>query len=243
MKKVVFVPPNLYLQLISTSIRIGRSRVRFELDEDRNGATGWLTGARIAREVAAGSIIIDPFSSDELNPNSYNYTLDSRLLRLENDIIDMRGPDAYEELEIPAEGIVIQPGECYLGATAQTFGSACFASLVTGRSSVGRKFITNHITAGLIDIGFVGQITLEITVQRPTRIYSNLAFGQIYWFSVFGPIEHQYSGKYQGQVGPTTSRLWKDLLTDERGLATFGIDALSTEDIEAGAGTRTELAN
>ncbi|MFE9188393.1 dCTP deaminase [Micromonospora sp. NPDC007208] len=171
---------------------------------------GWLTGSRIRDAVASGEILISPFREDQLNPNSYNYTLGDSLLRLVSEEIDLRGVDEFEEVLIASDGLVLQPGECYLGHTAEVFGSRVFASLITGRSSVGRKFVTNHITAGLIDVGFEGQITLEITVQRPTRVYAGILFGQIYWFSLHGSPEPQYSGKYQNQDGPTPSRMIHD---------------------------------
>ena len=84
-----------------------------------------------------------------------------------------------------------------------------YASLVTGRSSTGRKFITNHITAGLIDQGFFGRITLEIVVFKKTIVYPHIPFGQIFWFEVSGePL--LYKGKYQGQAQPTLSKMLQD---------------------------------
>ncbi len=150
--------------------------------------------------------MIDPCVDAQINPNSYNYTLGDRVLRLTSEFIDLQGTEEYEDCFVPESGLVLMPGECYLGSTAEVFGSHCFASLITGRSSIGRKFVTNHITAGLIDIGFVGRVTLEITVQRPTRVYPGVPFGQIYWFTTYGP-HAAYQGKYQGQEGPSPSRL------------------------------------
>ena len=170
---------------------------------------GWLTGVKVESEVREGRITIDPFSQECLNPNSYNYHLDRQLKRLTSPIIDCRKEDDFEEIIIPENGYVLEPGQCYLGSTIEVFGSNYFASLVTGRSSVGRKFITNHITAGLIDQGFFGHITLEITVQRKTRVYPRMRFGQIFWFSVVGET-NLYRGKYQNQVGSSASRLHKD---------------------------------
>ena len=119
----------------------------------------------------------------------------------------------FEHITIPKEGYVLQPGECYLGSTQEIFGSNTYASLVTGRSSIGRKFITNHITAGLIDQGFFGNITLEIVVQRPTRVYSGMAFGQIFWFSTCG-VPILYAGKYQRQCGPTLAKMNEDYVSE-----------------------------
>jgi dCTP deaminase len=170
---------------------------------------GWLSGEQIQRAVGAKGITIEPFSSELLNPNSYNYRLGPQVLRLITEEIDLLGAEEFEALDIGPGGLVLLPGECYLGHTCEVFGSNYFASLITGRSSVGRKFVTNHITAGLIDVGFCGQVTLEIVVQRPTRVYAGIPFGQIFWFSLFGPPTPQYVGKYQGQVGPVESRLAK----------------------------------
>jgi deoxycytidine triphosphate deaminase len=172
---------------------------------------GWLSGSRIRQAVILGEIVISPFDEAALNPNSYNYSLGSAVLRLVSEEIDLLGGEEYEVLEIPDDGLVLYPGECYLGHTREVFGSRIYASLITGRSSVGRKFVTNHITAGLIDVGFEGQLTLEITVQRRTRIYAGMPFGQIYWFSLYGLPEPLYDGRYQRQAGPTPSKLVADL--------------------------------
>jgi dCTP deaminase len=170
---------------------------------------GWLTGRQIWEEVTQKRIIIEPFDPACLNPNSYNYHLANRLRRITSEVIDCRKEDEYEEIEIGEEGFVLSPGECYLGATQEVFGSELFASLITGRSSVGRKFVTNHITAGLVDQGFLGTLTLEIVVHKPTRIYPGMVFGQIFWFTTCG-LPYLYAGKYQSQEGPTLSRLAQD---------------------------------
>jgi len=170
---------------------------------------GWLSGNEIAAQVALGRIAIVPFAEDQVNPNSYNYRLSPGLRRLTNPIIDMRQEDAFEDLIVPPEGLLIHPGECYLGCTTEHFGSDHYAALITGRSSVGRKFVTNHVTAGLIDQGFYGRITLEILVQRPTRVYPNIVFGQIIWFTSVGEAT-LYAGKYAEQTRATGSRAYLD---------------------------------
>jgi dCTP deaminase len=170
---------------------------------------GWLTGTEITKQVALGRIKISPFNRDQVNPNSYNYRLHPMVRRLTNEVIDVRRPDEFEDMLIPADGLLLHPGECYLGCTAEEFGSDHYAALITGRSSVGRKFVTNHVTAGLIDQGFYGQITLEITVQRPTRVYPGMVFGQIFWFTVVGEAM-LYRGKYVEQASPTGSKAHLD---------------------------------
>jgi dCTP deaminase len=172
---------------------------------------GWLTGTEIREQVLRGRIRISPFEFNLLNPNSYNYRLGTHIKRIKNATIDLRSQDEYEDLEIPEQGLILHPQECYLGCTLEEFGSDHYASLLTGRSSVGRKFVTNHITAGLVDQGFFGRITLEIVVHKPTRVYPGIAFGQIFWFTVAGR-PFLYSGRYQHQEGPTLSRIELDRL-------------------------------
>lgn len=170
---------------------------------------GWLSGDEIRKQVECGNITIDPFNTCNINPNSYNYTLYKKLKILKNEIIDLKGEDQFEEIEISESGILLYPNELYLGATNEIFGSNHFASLITGRSSIGRKFVTNHKTAGLIDVGFYGRITLEIQVARKTLFYPNIKFGQIFWFTIVGN-KPQYNGKYLKQEEPTISKIFLD---------------------------------
>lgn len=170
----------------------------------------WLTGNEILKEYKSGKIHISDFKEEYLNSNSYNYRLSPKLRRLSSEIIDLKKEDSFEEITIPEEGFTLMPGECYLGCTVEVFGSDFYASLVTGRSSIGRKFITNHVTAGLVDQGFKGTITLEIIVTKPTIVYPNIPFGQIFWFATQGKAR-LYKGKYQGQMDPTLSQIFKDI--------------------------------
>jgi dCTP deaminase len=166
---------------------------------------GGLTGKEIINAVSNGDIIIRPFLKEAVNPNSYNYHLGPTLKRIKNEVIDLNKEDDYELITIPKTGYKLMPNECYIGSTIETFNSDVYASLVTGRSSIGRKFITNHVTAGLIDQGFNGTITLEITVTKPTIVYPYIKFGQIFWFTTHGE-SNLYTGKYQNQEGPTMSK-------------------------------------
>lgn len=166
---------------------------------------GWLTGNAILKAVQSGDILIEPFDRNWINPNSYNYHLSQNLKRITNEVIDLNEIDSYEEIVIPEAGYKLLPGECYLGSTIETFGSDKYASLVTGRSSIGRKFMTNHVTAGLIDQGFFGNITLEIVVVKPTIVYPSIKFGQIFWYTTRGK-PYLYNGKYQNQNGATLSK-------------------------------------
>ena len=162
----------------------------------------WLTGKEIKKQLDAGRIKINPFQEKQCNPNSYDYRLAPilRILRpnsVFNNIpcIDPKLEMKYEEIEIPRTGYLLLTENAYLGSTLEKFGSNHYASLVTGKSSIGRLFVKNHACAGLIDQGFFNHITLEITAKLPTIIYPGMRFGQIFWFTSVGECE-LYKGKY-----------------------------------------------
>ncbi len=177
----------------------------------------WLTGNQIIQEVKNNKISITPFSQSQVNPNSYDYRLGPVLKRLKTNSVRMGRScvdpcleTAIEELVIPKTGLLLEPGQAYLGHTEEIFGSNYFASLVTGKSSVGRLFINNHHCAGLIDQGFLGPITLEITCQLPTIVYAGMRLGQIFWFKTMGKAK-LYHGKYQTNNYAQISKIFLDL--------------------------------
>ena len=176
----------------------------------------WLTGKQIEIEVKRGKIKIDPYYEDQLNPNSYDYRLAPYLRRLLPNskrggisCLDPKKDMKFEEIKIPKSGFLMRLGQAYLGYTIEKLGSDHFASLVTGKSSIGRLFINNHVCAGLIDQGFYNHITLEITVTMPTMLYPNMRFGQIFWFESVGEAK-LYQGRYQGENRATPSRIHLD---------------------------------
>lgn len=171
---------------------------------------GVLTGYEIIKEVQNGEILISPFDENNVSCNSYNYRLANKLIRISNPVFDLKCKDIYEEVIIKDEGTMLYPSECYLGATLEKIGSKKYVGLITGRSSIGRKFITNHMTSNIIEQGFFGNLTLEITVQKPTIVYPNILFGQIMWLTVNGKAKY-YEGDYQNQDMPTVSNIYKEM--------------------------------
>jgi dCTP deaminase len=177
----------------------------------------WLTGKQVLKEVYAGRIQITPFNENQLNPNSYDYRLSDKLkIVVPNSdfhgtpCIDPRLPMAFKEVTIPKEGYLLLTENAYLGSTIERFGSRYFASLLTGKSSIGRLFIKNHACAGLVDQGFYNHITLEITAKIPTLIFPNQRFGQVFWFESLGECE-LYTGKYnEGLNAAEPSRIHQD---------------------------------
>lgn len=162
----------------------------------------WLTGKEIHKQIKLGRIRVEPFNEKQCNPNSLDYRLAPvlRVLKCNGEVngracIDLRNPMAYDEFEISKEGFLLEPGKAYLGSTVEKIGSDFYPSLVTGKSSLGRLFIENHVCAGLIDIGFFNHVTLEIKAQLPTLIFPNMRFGQAFWFESVGEYA-LYKGKY-----------------------------------------------
>ena len=177
----------------------------------------WLTGKEIEKQVDMGKIFIDPFNRSQINPNSYDYRLapEMKILLANNmvdciECVDPRKEMKFRELMIGENGLVLMPGRGYLASTLEEFGSDFYASLCTGKSSVGRLFLQNHACAGLIDQGFFGHITLEITVTLPVVVYPRMRIGQIFWFESVGEAI-LYSGKYMNQNGSLPSQIYKDI--------------------------------
>lgn len=96
-----------------------------------------LTGSEI-RSRLGGDIVIDPFSEEQLNPNSYNLTLHDELLVYEEIVLDAKLPNRYRRLTIPPEGMILSPNQLYLGRTVERTETHNLVPMVEGRSSVGR---------------------------------------------------------------------------------------------------------
>ena len=115
-----------------------------------------LSGKEIHQQVENGTISIDPFNSDQLNPNSYNLRLHSDLLVYDSDVLDMKEKNSTSPLTIPNEGLLLEPQKLYLGRTIERTATDKYVPMLEGRSSVGRLGLFIHITAGFGDIGFDG---------------------------------------------------------------------------------------
>ncbi len=169
-----------------------------------------LSGLEIEKQVAAGRISIDPFDSSRINPNSYNLRLYNELLVYTDEVLDMKKPLATRRLEIPPEGLVLQPGKLYLGRTFEYTETNHFVPMLEGRSSVGRLGLYIHVTAGFGDVGFSGYWTLEIQCVQPVKIYPMVEICQIYYHTIDGAFECYHSGKYQRNTGIQPSLIYKD---------------------------------
>lgn len=168
---------------------------------------GMLTGQMIIDEINDGNIEISDFDISRINPNSYNLTLnDTLLVYKENEILDFKKSNPTNKIIIPEKGLVLYPGILYIGRTNEICYTDKYVPMINGRSSIGRLGINVHITAGFGDIGWRGSWTLEISVIRPVRIYPNIEFCQVCYFTPFGKTGIQYDGRYQNQIDPTPSK-------------------------------------
>ena len=169
-----------------------------------------LSGKEIKKQVKEGSIAIDPFTDEQINPNSYNLRLHPDLLVYDNDILDMREKNSASPLVIPEDGLLLEPHTLYLGRTVERTSTDKYVPMLEGRSSVGRLGLFIHITAGFGDIGFDGFWTLEIFCVQPIRIYSGLEICQIFYHTIDGDFDLYRSKKYQSNKGVQPSMLYKD---------------------------------
>ena len=169
-----------------------------------------LSGKEIKKQVKEGSIAIDPFTDEQINPNSYNLRLHPDLLIYDNDILDMREKNSASPLVIPEDGLLLEPHTLYVGRTVERTSTDKYVPMLEGRSSVGRLGLFIHITAGFGDIGFDGFWTLEIFCVQPIRIYSGLEICQIFYHTIDGDYDLYRSKKYQSNKGVQPSMLYKD---------------------------------
>ena len=169
-----------------------------------------LSGKEIAKQVSEGNIFISDFDAKRVNPNSYNLRLHNELLVYTDDVLDMKKPLKTETLIIPEEGLILSPGQLYLGRTYEKTSTGKYVPMLEGRSSVGRLGLFIHVTAGFGDIGFSGYWTLEIQCIQPVKIYPMVEICQIYYHTIQGMVEGYHSGKYQNNVGIQPSLFYKD---------------------------------
>src|SRR4051794_25206730 len=121
------------------------------------------TGPAIKTAVRGGQIVLDPFDVNDLNPNSYNFHLADTLL------VPSGEDQTWRKVTMSSDGFLLLPHKVYLGTTLEIIGSSTFATLLLGRSSVGRLGLFLNITADLGHVGSTSNWTLELTAIQPLR--------------------------------------------------------------------------
>ena len=179
-----------------------------------------LSDRDIRAEINNQRIVLDPWDESMVQPSSVDVRLD-RLFRLFDNHkyphIDpaQDQPDLTRLVEVEAdEPFVLHPGEFVLGATYEVVTLPNdIAARLEGKSSLGRLGLLTHSTAGFIDPGFSGHVTLELSnvATLPITLWPGMKIGQLCFFRLSSPAEHpygseRYGSRYQGQRGPTASR-------------------------------------
>jgi dCTP deaminase len=169
-----------------------------------------LSGHQIRQQLGS-NIVIEPFVEEQLNPNSYNLTLHNELMTYEEVVLDMKRANRVRRQIIPPEGLVLNPGQLYLGRTAERTETHKLVPMIEGRSSIGRLGLFVHVTAGFGDVGFCGYWTLEMFAVHSVRVYPGVAICQIFYHEITGDVTEYASNKYQHNADIQPSLLFKEL--------------------------------
>ena len=182
-----------------------------------------LSDRTLREQLACGRIIIDPLDESCVQPSSVDVKLSNHFRVFRNHtagVIDVKQAiDLTEPVEIAHDGVfMLHPGEFVLGSTLERVVVADdLVARIDGKSSLGRLGLIIHSTAGFIDPGFDGHITLELTniATLPITLYPEMKVGQISFMQMTTPADNPYGSsavgsKYQGQVGPRPSRYWEN---------------------------------
>ena len=183
-----------------------------------------LSDIDIRKAIVSGSIGIDPFDEEDVQPSSVDLHVDRLFLTFHNHrypYIDVKSPmeELTELVKVPGdEAFILHPGEFVLGSTLEYVKLPHdLVARLEGKSSLGRLGLLIHSTAGYVDPGFEGHLTLELSnvANLPITIYPEMKIGQISFFKLTSEAENPYGSskvgsKYQGQRGPTPSRFFEN---------------------------------
>jgi dCTP deaminase len=179
-----------------------------------------LSDRDIRAEVQAGRVRLEPYEPAMIQPSSIDVRLDRFFRVFENHRYPHIDP-AQEQAELTRqvepigdEPFILHPGEFVLGSTYEVVSLPDdVAARLEGKSSLGRLGLLTHSTAGFIDPGFSGHVTLELSnvATLPIKLYPGMKIGQLCFFRLSSPSEHPYGSsasgsRYQNQRGPTPSR-------------------------------------
>jgi dCTP deaminase len=181
-----------------------------------------LSDGDIKKELNSGRVKIEPFDEAMIQPSSVDVRLDRFFRVFENHKYSVIDPAAEQSdltrgLEVGAdEEFILHPGEFVLASTYEVITLPDdVAGRLEGKSSLGRLGLLTHSTAGFIDPGFSGHITLELSnvANLPVKLYPGMKIGQLCLFRLSSPAENpygsaKYGSRYQGQRGPTASKSW-----------------------------------
>ena len=182
-----------------------------------------LSDRTIARLLEEGRIEIDPYDAALLQPSSVDVRVDRYFRVFRNNLypfIDVKKAqdDLTELVEVDGDPFILHPGEFVLGSTLERVKLPDdLVARLEGKSSLGRLGLLIHSTAGFIDPGWDGHVTLELSnvANLPITIYHGMKIGQLSFVQMTEPADAPYGSgalgsKYQGQKGPTPSRYYRN---------------------------------
>ena len=183
-----------------------------------------LSDVDLRKELEAGRLVLDPWDPAMLQPSSVDVRLDRFFRVFQNSRYTHIDPmQQQDELttQVEPDGddpFVLHPGEFVLGSTYEVVTLPDdIAARVEGKSSLGRLGLLTHATAGFVDPGFSGHVTLELAnvATLPIKLYPGMKIGQFCFFRLSSASEHpygsaKYGSRYQGQRGPTPSRSFQN---------------------------------
>ena len=183
-----------------------------------------LSDRDILAEIEAQRIRVEPYDEAMIQPSSIDIRLDRFFRVFENHKYPHIDPAADQSdltREVEPDGdepFILHPGEFVLGSTYEVCSLPDdIAARVEGKSSLGRLGLLTHATAGFVDPGFSGHVTLELAnvATLPIKLYPGMKIGQLCFFRLTSPAEHpygsaKYGSRYQGQRGPTPSRSFQN---------------------------------
>ena len=190
-----------------------------------------LSDRDIRAELAAGRVKVEPFEEKMVQPSSVDVRLDRFFRVFENHKYESIDP-SIEQAELTREiavgsddFFILHPGEFVLASTYEVITLPDdIAGRLEGKSSLGRLGLLTHSTAGFIDPGFSGHITLELSnvANLPVKLYPGMKIGQLCFFQLSSPSEtpygsEKYLNRYQGQRGPTASRSYMNFYRTDVG--------------------------
>ena len=181
-----------------------------------------LSDRDIKAEIEAGRVKVEPFDGAMIQPSSVDVRLDRFFRVFENhkySVIDpsIEQSDLTREVAVEAnEEFILHPGEFVLASTYEVITLPDdIAGRLEGKSSLGLLGLLTHSTAGFIDPGFSGHITLELSnvANLPVKLFPGMKIGQLCLIKLSSPAENPYGSalygsRYQGQRGPTASKSW-----------------------------------
>ena len=183
-----------------------------------------LSDRDIRAEIEAGRVRLDPYDADMVQPSSLDVRLDRFFRVFENHRYPHIDP-SIEQADLTRlvepdgdEPFILHPGEFVLASTYEVVSLPDdISGRLEGKSSLGRLGLLTHSTAGFIDAGFTGHVTLELSnvATLPIKLWPGMKIGQLCLFRLSSPAEHPYGSavygsRYQGQRGPTPSKSWQN---------------------------------